>query len=98
MKILPTEVKLIAKLLDEPAEDANQLARLILTELETSRTNRKHYVVVVDDSGLVSTWGTYATIKEAIKQIGEPIIATRPGARALITLMHYTLPGDDDAI
>ncbi len=91
MRVLPTEVKLIAGMLEEPADDSSELARRILLALEESRSKRKHYVVVVNDGGLVSTWGTYSTIKEATKQIGDPIIASKPGIKGILTLMHYSL-------
>lgn len=96
MRILPTEIKLIAAMLEEPADDSSELARRILIALEESRAKRKHFVIVVDDSGLISTWGTYSTVKEALKQVGNPIIAARPGARGILTLMHYALGDSTD--
>lgn len=96
MKILPTEVKLVAKLLQEPAEDAEQLARTILVELEQARSKRKHWVVLTQDpTGLTSAWGTYPTLLQAQKAIGNPIIASRPGTKAMFLLLHYSLEDAD---
>ena len=88
MRILPTEVKLVAKLLAEPADDAEQLARIILLELEQARAKRKHWIVVTQDpAGLTAAWGPYPTLLQAQKAIGNPIVASRPGTKAMYLLL-----------
>ena len=92
MRVLPTEVKAIAKMLNEPADSAEDLARSILLELEQLRSKRRHWVVITrDPTGLTSVWGTYSTVKEAERAIGKDIIASRPGTKGYIGLMHYNL-------
>jgi hypothetical protein len=85
---LKTEVRLVAQLLNEPADNIEQLAHDIITTLDEQRATRTNYVVVVNDSGILSAWGTYRTIKEALKSIGEPIIASKPAAKRWLLKLH----------
>lgn len=100
-RIRPTEVKAIVALLNEPADDVNELAKDVIRAIDQCRYDRKEYVVTLLDGGIVSTWGPYATIKEATSRVGSFIIASKPGKRGILTVLHrdweaYQGDGDDD--
>jgi hypothetical protein len=84
----PSEVKAVAKILDEPAEDVTDLARRVITTINESRMARKEYVVTLLSDGIVSTWGPFDTVKQAEKAVGRHIIASKPGKRGILTVLH----------
>lgn len=88
MALRPSEVKAVAKILDEPADDVTDLARRVITAINESRHARKEYVVTLLSDGIVSTWGPYDTVKQAEKAVGRHIIASRPGKRGILTILH----------
>lgn len=82
-------VKKVAAMLDEPAESADALARDVVNLIYQLWEKQGHYVVVVTEpSGLWHAWGPYATVKEAQKGVGDPIIACREGARGVLLKLH----------
>jgi hypothetical protein len=83
-------------MLDEPAESVTDLAKDIIATLDDMRKDRKEYVVVLLDSGVVSTWGPYDTIKEASRRCGEHIIASKPGNKGILTILHRDWEADTD--
>lgn len=87
-RLRPTEVKAIAALLNEPADSVEDLARQVLARVDELRAGRKEYVVVLLDGRIVSTWGPYDTVKEAEKRVGRHIIASRPGKKGILTILH----------
>lgn len=97
-RVRPTEVRALAALLNEPADSSEDLARRCVETLDDLRAKRKEYVVVVNDSGLLSAWGPYATVKECQRAVGDPIIACKPGAKGFLLVLHRdtTTPVDDD--
>lgn len=95
-RLRPTEVKRIAAILDEPAESVNDLARKVITTLDEMRHDRKEYVVVLLDSGIVSTWGPYDTVKEAWRRCGEFIVASKPGNKGILTILHRDWEAEPD--
>lgn len=89
MRPLPNMIKKVAAILDEPADDVNELARAVVNKVYELWEQQGHYVVVVSEpGGLVHAWGPYATLKEAQRSVGDPIIATREGARGLLLKLH----------
>lgn len=88
MALRPSEVKMVTKMLDDPADSAEQLARDIITAINDSRVARKEYVVVLNVDGIVSTWGPFDTVKQADKAVGKHIIASKPGKRGILTVLH----------
>lgn len=88
MALRPSEVKAVAAILDEPADDVTDLARRVITTINESRTARKEFVVVLISDGIVSTWGPYDTVKQAEKAVGRHIIASRPGKKGILTILH----------
>ena len=90
----PTEVKAVAKILDEPADDVTDLAKHIIRTIDELRVARKEYVVVLISDGIVSTYGPYSTVKEAFKRSGEFIIASKPGKKGILTVLHRDWDAD----
>jgi|LakMenEpi13Sep09_1017268.scaffolds.fasta_scaffold05924_3 hypothetical protein len=89
MRPLPSMINKVAKRLDEPADDVNGLAKEIVALIYEAWEKQGHYIVVVTEpSGLWHAWGPYATVKEAHKSIGDPIIACREGARGVLLKLH----------
>ena len=89
MRPLPTTVKAVAQMLDEPADDVTTLARNVVNLIYDRWAKEGHYIVVVTEpSGLWHAWGPYKTVKEAHKAIGDPIIACREGARGVLLKLH----------
>jgi hypothetical protein len=87
MALRPSEVKAVAKILDEPADDVTDLARRVITAINDSRKARKEFVVVLLSDGIVSTWGPYDTVKAAEKAVGRHIIASKPGKKGILTIL-----------
>lgn len=98
MRPLPSMITKVAKRLDEPADDVQGLAREIVALIYEAWANQGHYIVVVTEpSGLWHAWGPYATVKEAQKAIGDPIIACRAGARGVLLKLHKDVQAFLDA-
>ena len=93
---LKGEVKAVVDLLNQEFDDENELAKAIITAIYQQWAQRDHIVVVTIDGRLVSTWGVYRTIKEAQKAIGDPIIASRPGTKGILTRLHYDISDHGD--
>ena len=81
MRIRPTEVRAIAALLDEPADSAEDLARMVIEKLAELREKRQEYVVLVAEPGMTSVRGFFDTPNQAKRALGKSIIASRPGVR-----------------
>lgn len=88
-RIRPTEVKAVAALLNEPADDVNDLAKAVIRKLDEMRATRKQYVIVHPQGRLLSTYGPYDTVKEAEKRAGQFIQAFMPDTRGVITILTY---------
>ena len=96
VRIRPTLLRKVRALLDAPAESADQLARDVITLIEEDRAERREYVVVVNDSGLLSAYGTYATVKECQRAVGNPIAASKPGAKGYLMILHRDMQTEAD--
>lgn len=71
MSVKKTEVRLIAGLLEEPAEDTGELATRIITALDEKRaTDDTHWAIVAEWDGVVSMYGPYGTRNRADKVLG----------------------------
>lgn len=87
-RLRPTEVKAVAKILDEPADDVVELAKHIIRTIDELRHDRKEYVVTLISDRIVSTWGPYDTVKQATERCGKFIIASKPGKKGILTILH----------
>lgn len=83
-RLRPTEVKAVAEILSQPAEDEYELAESIMRKIDDMRKKRKDYVVYVNDSGMPSVWGPFDTVNAAKKAVGTTVIASRPNAKGYI--------------
>jgi len=90
----PTEIKLVAKLLDpdaENSEDATELAIEIIEALDTSRLKRESFIVVAKlaDWAPLQAWGEFSTRLQAEKffpNLASP--STGGGKGAIARLEH----------
>lgn len=81
----PTEIKMVAELLQEPAEDADALARTIIEALDAKREGDPRYVTVIYIPGVgLFAFGTYGTPLQAKKDIGRRVVAASEGARGQV--------------
>jgi len=93
-RLRPSEVKAVVALLDEPADSVEDLAKVVIRKINELREGRKEYVVTLISDGIVSTWGPYDTVKEASKRAGEYIIASKPGKKGILTILHRDWDAD----
>ena len=89
MKPTPTQLKRIAELLSQPADDVDTLAAdawALVTELQTSRDQ---WIVVAwhPSVQLLTAVGPYATLNQAVKDAPTRIIDTG-GTQARAALLH----------
>lgn len=81
-RIRPTEKRMIADLLLEPAEDAEELAERIIRALDEKRQDDKQYVVIVVDPGVGTyVYGPFPGRKSALNAIGKRVVAASEGAK-----------------
>lgn len=91
----PTEIKLVANLLDPDStnsESATELALEIIEALDESRTKRDSYVLVAQLArwAPVQAWGEFSTKLQAEKFIKNLAGCDAEGGRAVI--VHLELP------
>lgn len=73
----PTEIKLVAAMLEEEHPDAQSLARAIITALDEKRQGDKVFVLGAMLDGMPLLWGPFATANQAAKAAGK-LAAPRP--------------------
>ena len=93
-RLRPSEVKAVAALLNEPADSVEELAKDVIRKINELREGRKEYVVTLISDRIVSTYGPYDTVKEASKRAGEFIIASKPGKKGILTILHRDWDAD----
>lgn len=85
MRIRPTEHKAVVALLDAPADSVEELATDVIQCIDTLRSKRTDWVLVVIDPGVcVHVHGPYLTKAAAQKDIGKSVFAASDGARVLV--------------
>lgn len=97
MKAKPTEVRLVASLLDptgESKEEAEDLASDIIEALETKRRKDNDYFVVVGQlarTAPVQTWGPFSTSNAAFKFMNQlpRVDKDEPGRATIARLEHH---------
>lgn len=78
MAVKKTEVRLVASLLEQEAEDTGELATLIITELDAKRANDDtQWVIVTQWKDVVSMYGPYSTQNQANKALSR-LVAPGP--------------------
>jgi hypothetical protein len=84
MRPKATEVRLIARLLEEPAEDTNDLATKILNALADKRAQDDTvWVGLFHWDGIMSAYGPYNTSHQASKAL-DKLVAPGPGGSATV--------------
>lgn len=89
MRIKPTEVRLVADLLAQPAADADELAEKIITNLDTKRMKDERWVIIYQwqpEEGrfITMTYGPFNTRKQAEKAMGGLVSPSEPLARGMV--------------
>ena len=77
MRIKPTEVKMVAALLEQEHPDAASLAKSIIMALDEKRLDDPMYVLGTMYESVPLLWGPFATENQAAKAAGK-IAAPRP--------------------
>ena len=67
----PTEIKMVAGMLEEEHPDASSLARAIIEALDNKRQSDSMYVLGAMYEGLPLLWGPFATSNQAAKAAGK---------------------------
>jgi hypothetical protein len=80
----PSEIKAVADVLMEPAEDVREVAKACIQAVDESRTDRTDYVVVSQLGRLVQGYGFFATYKQAVTAIEKQQIRTVDGSRMFV--------------
>jgi hypothetical protein len=84
MRPKATEVRLIAKLLEEPADDTNDLATKILEALADKRAQDDTvWIGLFHWDGVMSAYGPYNTCHQASKAL-DRLVAPGPGGSATV--------------
>jgi hypothetical protein len=63
----PTEIKMVAALLEEEHPDAQSLARSIILALDEKRLSDPQFILGTMYDGLPLVWGPFATANQAAK-------------------------------
>lgn len=92
----PTEVKLVAKMMDpDVSEDAMELARNIIDALDAARADREQWLVSARTmrEGPTLTVGPWSTKNQALKAAGKIAFADDPNSTpGLGWLVHKMYP------
>lgn len=89
MRTKPTEIRLVADLLTKPAADADELAEMIITSLDTKRMKDERWVIIYqlqppDGRFVTITYGPFNTRKQAEKAMGGLVSPGEPLAKGMI--------------
>lgn len=89
MRIKPTEIRLVADLLSKPAADADELAEMIITNLDTKRMKDERWVVIYqwqpqEGRFVTITYGPFNTRKQAEKAMDGLVSPSEPLAKGMV--------------
>lgn len=89
MRIKPTEVRLVAEMLAQPAADAEELAEMIITNLDTKRMKDERWVIIYqwqpqEGRFVTITYGPFNTRKQAEKAMSGLVSPSEPLAKGMI--------------
>ena len=94
-RLKPTEIRAVADLLDSPASDADELARIILRKVNELRDREALWVVGVGpDSGPAQIFGPYLTLAEAQRAVASGAVLVGFG-RTTTQVGFWRLQGRD---
>lgn len=79
-RVKPTEIRLVADLLQKPAEDADELSELIIRSLDEKRMSDSCFVLGTMIGDIPLLWGPFATANQASKAASK---LTSPGPEPL---------------
>lgn len=87
-RLRPLEVRLVASLLQEPAEDAEELAGRIIEALDESREKRDLYVVVARAAGFLTAYGPFGTRNQGLKLAKDLVAPGHEYLQAVVRLQR----------
>ena len=85
----PTEIRLVASMLERPADDAEDLAKQIIEALDAKRSKDDRFVAIyqwrpADEQIVTIAYGPYSTGRKATKAVASMVSPSEPLARAMI--------------
>lgn len=88
-RIKPTEIRLVAKMLEKPAEDADSLAESIIVALDEKRAKDEKWMVIYqwnpqEGAFVTITYGPFPTRKGAEKALAGLISPGLPLAKGMV--------------
>lgn len=89
MRIKPTEVRLVAKMLEQPAEDADSLAESIIVALDEKRQKDERWMVIYqwqpkEERFVTISYGPFNTRKQAEKALSGLVSPSEPLAKGMV--------------
>lgn len=89
VKVKPTEVRLVSNLLLEPANDSEELAEKIITQLDTKRMKDDRWVIIYQwqpqqERFITLTYGPYNTRKQAERAMSGLVSPGPPLAKGMV--------------
>lgn len=91
----PSEIRAVAALLMEPADDINELAKAIIQAVDESRQDRTDYLVCRRYGQMVDAYGPYATQNQAEKAVQGGKIPAIDGTQFYVLPMYNPKRADD---
>lgn len=83
MRIRPTDIKKVVKLLDSPADSVEDLARSVIELIIELQEDRELWVLFMRDPKTGDfIFGPYDSLNDLKKDIGKGIIASTPEVKA----------------
>ena len=88
-RIKPTEIRLVAKMLEQPADDADSLAESIIVALDDKRQKDDRWMVIYqwqpkEQRFVTITYGPFNTRKQAEKALGGLVSPGEPLAKGMV--------------
>lgn len=88
-RIKPTEIRLVAKMLEQPADDADSLAESIIVALNDKRQKDERWMVIYQwqpkqERFVTITYGPFNTRKQAEKALGGLVSPGEPLAKGMV--------------
>jgi hypothetical protein len=91
------EVEAVMALLDQPADDVETLAKMVIATIDKTRALNPCFMVAVKEGDGQMFWGPFWTLNEAERAIGKTVhTLTKGGSLAIV--LRVIRPKDDDLL
>jgi hypothetical protein len=91
------EVEAVVALLDQPADDVETLAKMVIAAIDNTRALNPCYMVAVKEGNGNLFWGPFWTMNEAERAIGKTVHTLTKGG-SLAVVLRVVRPKDDDLL